>query len=187
MAEWKLLKKTLREVLKIQAERLEDAMVTGRRWTPDEFQTLLVKHPLMVNLVRQLVLAAYDDAGKVTQTFRVTEDQTLADHNDEEIGLPSSGSHRRGASGAPRRGDEIRLGPGARATTRSFRPSRNWAATSAGPIRRTWRRPRSPAIAGRRSRASSCTACWSAASGCATRRPTAAASSSTRSISRPPT
>jgi hypothetical protein len=46
----------------------------------------------MVNLVRQLVLAAYDDAGKVTQTFRVTEDQTLADHNDEEIPLPSEGA-----------------------------------------------------------------------------------------------
>ena len=88
IAEWKLLKKTLREVLKIQAERLQDAMVTGRRWSPGEFDTLLVKHPLMVNLVRQLVLAAYDEAGKVTQTFRVTEDQTLADHNDEETALP---------------------------------------------------------------------------------------------------
>jgi predicted DNA-binding WGR domain protein len=89
VAEWKLLKKTLREVLKIQAERLEDAMITGRRWTPEEFDSLLVKHPLMVNLVRQLVLAAYDGAGKVAQTFRVTEDQTLADHNDEETVLPS--------------------------------------------------------------------------------------------------
>jgi hypothetical protein len=38
-----------------------------------------------------LVLAAYDDAGKITQTFRVTEDQTLADQNDEEILLPPGG------------------------------------------------------------------------------------------------
>jgi predicted DNA-binding WGR domain protein len=91
VAEWKLLKKTLREVLKVQADRLEDAMITGRRWTPHEFQTLLLNHPLMVNLVRQLVLAEYDDASKITQTFRVTEDQTLADHNDDEIPLPSSG------------------------------------------------------------------------------------------------
>ena len=91
VVEWKLLKKTLREALKIQAERLEDAMITGRRWTAEEFQLLLVKHPLMVNLVRQLVLAAYDEAGTVTQTFRVTEDQTLADHDDEEIALPPSG------------------------------------------------------------------------------------------------
>src|SRR5262249_46110776 len=91
IAEWKLLKKTLREVLKIQADRLEDAMITGRRWTPADFHMLLVKHPLMVNLVRQLVLAAYDDTGKVTQTFRVTEDQTLGDQNDEETALPSGG------------------------------------------------------------------------------------------------
>jgi hypothetical protein len=91
IAEWKLLKKTLREVLKVQADRLEEAMITGRRWTPEEFQTLLLNHPLMVNLIRQLVLAEYDDAGKITQTFRVTEDQTLTNHNDDEIPLPSSG------------------------------------------------------------------------------------------------
>ena len=65
------MKKQIKEVATIQAQRLEQAMITGRRWTPEEFDTLLVKHPLMVNLVRQLVLAAYDGAGKVTQTFRV--------------------------------------------------------------------------------------------------------------------
>jgi hypothetical protein len=91
VAEWKLLKKTLREVLKVQAERLEDAMISGRRWAPAEFQTLLVQHPLMINLVRQLVLAAYDEAGRITETFRVTEDQTFADHNDEERALPEAG------------------------------------------------------------------------------------------------
>lgn len=88
VAEWKLLKKTLREVLKIQAERLEDAMITGRRWTSEEFDMLLVKHPLMVNLARQLVFAAYDEKGGISQSFRVTEDQTFADQNDDELTLP---------------------------------------------------------------------------------------------------
>ena len=32
--DWKQLKKQVREVAKVQAERLEQAMVTGRRWTP---------------------------------------------------------------------------------------------------------------------------------------------------------
>src|SRR5262249_10263708 len=32
VAEWKLVKKQLREALKVQAPRLEQAMVTGRRW-----------------------------------------------------------------------------------------------------------------------------------------------------------
>ena len=88
-AEWKLLKKTLRETLKIQAERLEDAMITGRRWTPEEFETLLVRHPLMINLGRLLVFAEYDAAGRVARTFRVTEDQTLADQNDDPAPAPA--------------------------------------------------------------------------------------------------
>ncbi|HSI83368.1 MAG TPA: DUF4132 domain-containing protein [Candidatus Methylacidiphilales bacterium] len=89
VAEWKLLKKTLREVLKIQAERLEDAMITGRRWSAEEFNTLLLKHPLMVNLVRQIIFGAYDPTtGKLLNTFRGTEDLTLADENDDPAEIP---------------------------------------------------------------------------------------------------
>ncbi|RYF97585.1 MAG: DUF4132 domain-containing protein, partial [Caulobacteraceae bacterium] len=43
LAEWKLLKKQLAEAAKIQAVRLENAMVRGRRWTPEEFESLLVR------------------------------------------------------------------------------------------------------------------------------------------------
>jgi hypothetical protein len=91
IAEWKLLRKTLREVLRVQVARLEDAMISGLRWSPAEFQTRFVQHPLMVNLVRQLVLAVYDDAGRVVSTFRVTAEQSFADQNDEETSLPSAG------------------------------------------------------------------------------------------------
>jgi hypothetical protein len=91
VAEWKLLKKTLKEALKIQAERLEDAMITGRRWTPEEFETLIVKHPLMVNLARQLVFGSYAEKGAVARTFRITEDQSLAEENDEPCELPRDG------------------------------------------------------------------------------------------------
>lgn len=88
VAEWKLLKKQISEITKIQAVRLEQAMVTGRRWTAGEFEQLLVRHPLMVNLVRLLVWATYDRQGAVSSTFRVTEDQTLADATDSPITLP---------------------------------------------------------------------------------------------------
>jgi predicted DNA-binding WGR domain protein len=90
---WKVMKKQIKEVVKVQADRLEQAMVTGRRWAPEEFQTLLVRHPLMVNLVRLLVWAGYDDSGKVIATFRVTEDQTLADENDDAFNLPAAVKH----------------------------------------------------------------------------------------------
>lgn len=81
LAEWRLLKKQLSEAVKIQAVRLENAMVRGRRWTPDEFEMLLAKHPLMLNLVRLLVWEAA--SGNRRATFRVTEDGSYADQNDE--------------------------------------------------------------------------------------------------------
>jgi hypothetical protein len=80
--EWKLLKKQLREVLKVQAPRLEQAMVTGRRWPVESFEALLVRHPLMTNLARRLLWAGYDAKGKLVALFRVTEDQEYADAED---------------------------------------------------------------------------------------------------------
>lgn len=88
VAEWKLLKKQVSEVAKIQAGRLEQAMVTGRRWSASEFDQLLVRHPLMINLVRLLLWGVYGDDGKLASTFRVTEDQTLANSADESVDLP---------------------------------------------------------------------------------------------------
>ncbi|MBL9152560.1 MAG: DUF4132 domain-containing protein [Verrucomicrobiales bacterium] len=90
VAEWKLLKKTLKEALKVQASRLEEAMITGRRWTAEEFDQLVVKHPLMINLARQLVFGAYDEKGALLGTFRVTEDQSLADCRDDACELPAT-------------------------------------------------------------------------------------------------
>ena len=85
LGEWKLLKKQLTEAIKINSVRLEQAMVRGRRWSVEEFETLLVRHPLMSNLVRLLVWEAA--SGNRRATFRVTEDGEYADHNDETFDL----------------------------------------------------------------------------------------------------
>ena len=87
LADWKILKKQLREVIKVQAFRLEQAMVTGRRWNLQEFEQLLVRHPLMINLVRRLVWGGYDKKGKLVRTFRVTEEREYADSRDEKTTL----------------------------------------------------------------------------------------------------
>jgi predicted DNA-binding WGR domain protein len=87
VADWKVLKKALREAVKVQAFRLEQAMVIGRRWTPEEFRTLLVRHPLMVNLVRRLLWAGHDTRGKLVRTFRVTEEGEYADAEDRPCTL----------------------------------------------------------------------------------------------------
>ena len=88
LANWKILKKQLRDIVKVQAYRLEQAMVTGRRWNIQEFEQLLVHHPLMVNLVRRLVWGGYDAKGKLLRTFRFTEEQEYADK--EERRSPST-------------------------------------------------------------------------------------------------
>jgi hypothetical protein len=85
--EWKQLKKQVRDVAKVQAERLERAMFTRRRWTPDHFDAFLVRHPLMIHLVRSLLWGGYDQAGKLAATFRVTEERDYADRNEAPFRL----------------------------------------------------------------------------------------------------
>jgi predicted DNA-binding WGR domain protein len=87
LADWKILKKQLRDIVKVQAYRLEQAMVTGRRWNIQEFEKLLVRHPLMINLVRRLVWGGYDKQGKLLRTFRVTDEQEYADKKEQRCTL----------------------------------------------------------------------------------------------------
>jgi predicted DNA-binding WGR domain protein len=88
IAGWKLMKKQIKEVAKIQADRLEQAMVTGRRWTAADFQTLILRHPLMTHLARLLLWGVYDGA-KLRDAFRVTEDQECANADDDPYLLPA--------------------------------------------------------------------------------------------------
>ncbi|MFI0445706.1 DUF4132 domain-containing protein [Actinomadura sp. 6N118] len=82
------LKKDVRAVASIELQRMELAMATGRRWSAADFQTYLVGHPLTWHIVRRLVWLA--EAGDGTTTgFRVAEDRTFADLDDEAFALPS--------------------------------------------------------------------------------------------------
>jgi Domain of unknown function (DUF4132) len=87
VAEWKVLKKQLRDAAKVQAHRLEQAMVTGKRWGVEEFETVLVRHPLMVNLVRRLLWGGYDKKGKLVRLFRLNEEGEYADEEDRPCTL----------------------------------------------------------------------------------------------------
>ncbi|MBX3232073.1 MAG: DUF4132 domain-containing protein [Labilithrix sp.] len=85
-ATWKALKKDAKAVASSQILRLERAMCTERRWSGADFERLLVAHPLVFHLVRRLVWAIYEEDA-VTKTFRVAEDRTLADVNDDPFSL----------------------------------------------------------------------------------------------------
>ncbi len=85
--EWKILKKQIRDVAKIQATRLEQAMVTGRRWQQKDFERFLLHHPLMTNFVRLLLWGAYDEKGKLQDTFRITEEREYTNREDDSCSL----------------------------------------------------------------------------------------------------
>ncbi|WP_119727238.1 DUF4132 domain-containing protein [Thermomonospora amylolytica] len=80
------LKKDVRLVADAQVRRLERAMVTRRRWTPAEFRGLFVEHPLVWHIARRLVWLAETEDG--TTAFRVAEDRTFADADDDVVDLP---------------------------------------------------------------------------------------------------
>ncbi|GHH35135.1 DUF4132 domain-containing protein [Lentzea cavernae] len=83
------LKKDVRTIASDQIQRLERAMVDQRTWSAEEFLTVLAAHPLLWHLVRRLVWITDDGA-----SFRLAEDRTLADENDDEFTLPGDAAVR---------------------------------------------------------------------------------------------
>lgn len=93
-AQWKSLKASARALASLQIARLEQAMCTRRRWNAGEWQTLIVRHPLLRHLARRLLWAVYVD-DRPQRCLRVAEDGSFADASDslltladgDEIGL----------------------------------------------------------------------------------------------------
>lgn len=86
-----VIKKDARALAGDQITRLRTAMRHQRRWQAEDFRSYLVGHPLLVHLVRRFVWGAYQDSDPATEpsmTFRVAEDRSFADHDDENVSLP---------------------------------------------------------------------------------------------------
>ncbi|MFL6116138.1 MAG: DUF4132 domain-containing protein [Catenulispora sp.] len=86
--EFAAFKKTARTVTADQIKRLEQAMLAGRRWTPEEFAALVIPHPLLRPITRRLVWGVYADAALVG-SFRVAEDLSYADLHDAHYVPPA--------------------------------------------------------------------------------------------------
>jgi predicted DNA-binding WGR domain protein len=86
---WKALKKDARATATTQLLRLERCMVDQRRWSAADWKTFFVDHPLMIHLTRRLVWGTYED-GAIQQTFRVAEDGSFANVNDDVMTLDPS-------------------------------------------------------------------------------------------------
>lgn len=82
-ARFTALRKNLKPVAGDQIARLEQAMVTRRRWTTIEFTDFFVDHPLLIHLVRRLVWGIYTPTGEqLRAAFRISDDDTFLDLDD---------------------------------------------------------------------------------------------------------
>ena len=86
--QYKDLKKQARSLSTLQIRRLESAMCSRRRWSAEEFASLLLKHPVMGHLCQRLLWGLYDAKGQLTGVVRVAEDRSLADRQDDAVCLP---------------------------------------------------------------------------------------------------
>ena len=99
---FKLLKKDARTIASQQLLRLEVAMCARRRWTPELFRLFLVEHPLVRHIVQRLIWGVYEVpeggsyGGALRACFRVAEDGSFTNAEDDPFDLPEGESLRIG-------------------------------------------------------------------------------------------
>ncbi|MFO1253427.1 MAG: DUF4132 domain-containing protein [Inhella sp.] len=84
---YKQVKKDAKAVAALQLLRLEMAMVAQRRWPTAEFKLFFLQHPLMRHLAARLVWGVYGADGALSTAFRIAEDWSLADAEDNQFTL----------------------------------------------------------------------------------------------------
>jgi len=77
-AEIKDLRKLIRTATKAQDMRLEQSLVTQRRWPVRRWQELFEEHPLLTSYASRLVWGIYDDKNTLLRSFRRYDNGILA-------------------------------------------------------------------------------------------------------------
>ncbi|MCR5539593.1 MAG: DUF4132 domain-containing protein [Ruminococcus sp.] len=91
-ADFKEMKKQLKTVAANQKSRLESVLMNDRKWTVDGWKALFVKNAVMHGFATGLIWGLYDAEGKLTQSFRYTEEGSFNTVDDDETELPAEGS-----------------------------------------------------------------------------------------------
>jgi hypothetical protein len=83
----KVLRGGLKKVVKLQAQRLEDAMVIGRAWPAVRWRVLFVDHAVLGLIGQGLIWTRLDADGHAGGSFRISEDRSLIDVADQPVTL----------------------------------------------------------------------------------------------------
>ncbi|NHZ91021.1 DUF4132 domain-containing protein [Massilia sp. CCM 8733] len=84
-SQFKILSASLKAVAKLQAPRMLAAFVTARSWTASRWTQLFLDHPLLKIMGRSLI---WQTDGASGVSFRIAEDFSLLQANDEVVTLP---------------------------------------------------------------------------------------------------
>lgn len=85
---YKALADGLKAVLKQQAPRMQAAFYTGKTWPAARWQRLFLEHPLLRIAGRSLIWRSESASGKALASFRIAEDFSLLDVDDNAVSLP---------------------------------------------------------------------------------------------------
>ena len=80
-------KKEVKQVETSQRARLYEAMCVERAWTPETWRTYLASHPIVAKMLQRLIWLALDAEGKAAKSFRLLDDGSLSDNNDDPVSL----------------------------------------------------------------------------------------------------
>ena len=83
-------KKQVKEIVKLQSERLYEAVCTQRGWPFEDWQRYLARHPIVGKLCTRLVWSAFapskpGEAGEFLTNFRPLEDGSLTNEQDKPV------------------------------------------------------------------------------------------------------
>jgi hypothetical protein len=81
------------EALKLQQERLYEAMCTQRSWVFDDWNTYLNQHVILSSYVQRLVWGVVENA-VFTKLFRPLADRSLTDEQDNAVEVPAHATIR---------------------------------------------------------------------------------------------
>lgn len=91
-AEFKQMKKQMKQTVANQKLRLEAALSTERKWQTDKWEALFVKNPIMHQFAISLVWGVYGEDDSLIATFRYMEDGSFNTEDEEEYQLPEHGT-----------------------------------------------------------------------------------------------
>lgn len=92
-------KKEIKQVIKMQTERLYEGLCAERVWTVDDWRSSFAEHPVMRKLVERCVWAGCDEEGTLKAAFRPTAEGDFTNAEDDDVDLESF-THVRLAHGA---------------------------------------------------------------------------------------